>query len=411
MACVHPHSSEIPVHDILNQVDVCLEATLISLRKCKSSSSLDDKHFHIHSIGISSFVMNLICIETSTGNILKTFSYACHEESVVQLAHNLNQTILGPELSKDLYQRTGAPIHAAYALPQLKHFFDTHQISFPSQSNMYLQTLSTLCLARWSTGHCNSCDSCDNCNPENEQTHKYHYEYISYSEASWTGLLDYRSGSYDPVALSHISTDPHIKHIFPTPVDPQSHAVILNDKKTRINHMNIYSQKWPELFYGTTRLYLGEGDGACANIGSKCTHPTRMAMTIGTSAAVRLVLPLPIITIRTKNNDDDDDDDDNDTSSASLKLPPGLFCYRINSQQVLMGGALTDGGSIIEWMQNISNLSHSKNNSNKNIIIIIIIIVMSWCFPFGVENEAQVFVPMPMDASLASHVKPQVCIC
>ncbi|RHY33385.1 hypothetical protein DYB32_001668 [Aphanomyces invadans] len=34
---------------------------------------------------------------------------------------------------------------------------------------------------------------------------------------------------------------------------------------------------------------------------------------------------------------------------AIPKVPRGLFCYRVTSTHAILGGALTDGGSVFEW--------------------------------------------------------------
>jgi gluconokinase len=52
-----------------------------------------------------------------------------------------------------------------------------------------------------------------------------------------------------------------------------------------------YIQKWPEL--RQARLFLGLGDGACANVGSGCRDASLLAATVGTSAAVRVVVEAP----------------------------------------------------------------------------------------------------------------------
>jgi gluconokinase len=100
---------------------------------------------------------------------------------------------------------------------------------------------------------------------------------------------------------------------------------------------NKYWSDWPEL--RDSPLFLGVGDGACANIGSKCSTASRIAVTIGTSAAARVCLHQGV------------------GSSCSLKVPSGLFCYRVDRSHVLLGGALTDGGSVIEWAATFLNLN------------------------------------------------------
>jgi len=94
-------------------------------------------------------------------------------------------------------------------------------------------------------------------------------------------------------------------------------------------------------------LLLGLGDGACANIGSKCSVAGRIACTVGTSAAVHVCLPLKY-------------------PDASIHVEKGLFCYRIDRVHVLVGGALTDGGSVFEWIAKLLNLeSVTSDTFNK----------------------------------------------
>lgn len=62
----------------------------------------------------------------------------------------------------------------------------------------------------------------------------------------------------------------------------------------------------------------------------------RIAVTVGTSAAIRIVLPLDIM--------------------KSAEVPRGLWCYRISEKHVLLGGALSDGGSMFRWLHESLNL-------------------------------------------------------
>ena len=44
-------------------------------------------------------------------------------------------------------------------------------------------------------------------------------------------------------------------------------------------------------------------------------------------------------------------------SSAPERVPPGLFCYRINTQQSLIGGAVSNAGNIFAWLTQTLKLS------------------------------------------------------
>lgn len=176
------------------------------------------------------------------------------------------------------------------------------------------QSISNLCIARW-TGQ-NVCGM-----P------------ISYCEASWTGLLNFRTCTYMPLALSLLPSDDCRKALPPSLRD--------FDESLRSGLSPTYQEKWPQL--QNARFFLGAGDGAVANLGSKCSVAGRIACTIGTSAAARVCVPLPIVS--------------EDEQDFTFRVPKGLFCYRIDKKHVLLGGALTDGGSAVEWIRNLLNLN------------------------------------------------------
>jgi gluconokinase len=211
-----------------------------------------------------------------------------------------------------LYQQTGTPIHSAYALAQLRVLYSDPTLVQVCQSIHRWQTIASVCLSRW-TGQRSL--------P------------ISFSEASWTGLLNYRLCEYEQDVLGLLPDA--CCQALPALADfDDDNRSILSQG---IPKDSSYWDRWPEL--RTTRFFLGLGDGACANVGSKCSTPSRIACTVGTSAAARVVLRSPV------------------GSDTIQRVPPGLFCYRIDRSHVLVGGALTDGGSVVEWVSQLLNLS------------------------------------------------------
>jgi gluconokinase len=70
------------------------------------------------------------------------------------------------------------------------------------------------------------------------------------------------------------------------------------------------------------------GDGAAANIGSGAVGTERAALTIGTSAALRTV---------------------HEPSAPR----PGLFLYRADGDRVCEGGAISDGGNLLDWLERL----------------------------------------------------------
>lgn len=222
---------------------------------------------------------------------------------------------MGEERSKRLYEKTGAPFtNAAYAIAQLRELY----LNFPDRCLKVKkwQTIASWCLSTWI----------------NEL-----FLPISYSEASWTGLLNFRTCEYEPDALMLL------------PDDCAQTLPDLADYDTILLHKGIptsspFYDRWPQL--QGVRLFLGLGDGACANIGSKCTVPARIACTVGTSAAARVSLRFPM------------------GHTSGIRVEPGLFCYRIDRDHVVLGGALTDGGSTIEWARRLLNIESPEDFEN-----------------------------------------------
>jgi len=266
---------------MLHQIETCLDETLESLRP---------KKFSVVGLGITTFAMNLIGVDANGEIIGKdaTFSYACNTPDVAEECRRLRQE-LGEDETIQMYQRTGTPIHSAYALPQLRSYYK--KFGKEAEAVKKWQSIASLCLSRWcqSTRHC----------------------LLSLSEASWMGLLDYSKCEWDVKALS----------LLPYSCRDALSAVYQGDEPFVEGLAVEYLHRWPEM--RSCRFHLGMADGVAAQEGSKCTMMSRIAVTIGTSAAVRICLPLE--------------------EHHRLDIPPGLWCYRVNRTRVLVGGALTDG--------------------------------------------------------------------
>jgi gluconokinase len=68
------------------------------------------------------------------------------------------------------------------------------------------------------------------------------------------------------------------------------------------------------------------GDGACANVGVGAVEEGRACLSIGTSGALRLVV-------------------------EPGRVPrPGLFLYRLDADRLVEGGAISDGGNLLDWL-------------------------------------------------------------
>ena len=69
-------------------------------------------------------------------------------------------------------------------------------------------------------------------------------------------------------------------------------------------------------------------DGACSNLGAGCVTRERAALMVGTSGAFRTVY-----------------------ETAQAHARPGLFIHWVDGRRVVEGGSLSDGGSLVRWLE------------------------------------------------------------
>jgi gluconokinase len=143
---------------------------------------------------------------------------------------------------------------------------------------------------------------------------------VSYSVASWTGLLDRFQLVWDSQLLAAL------------PVKREMLSPLTDVSRSRRGLRFGFAERWPSL--AEVPWFPAVGDGAAANIGSGCISSRQVALTMGTSSALRVVLNTPV-----------------------PHLPAGLWCYRVDGPRSLLGGALTEGGSTYAWMKTALNLT------------------------------------------------------
>jgi gluconokinase len=134
----------------------------------------------------------------------------------------------------------------------------------------------------------------------------------SVSMASGTGLLATANLDWDPEAVEIAG----IKKAQLPALAPRDWLGKPRDKWLR---------RWPELAAAAWHPVMG--DGAAANLGAGCDEPGKAAVTIGTSAAVRVVRP----------------------ALEGSPLGPGLWRYRVDHDRVVVGAAFSSGGQLYRW--------------------------------------------------------------
>jgi gluconokinase len=135
----------------------------------------------------------------------------------------------------------------------------------------------------------------------------------SVSMASGTGLFDQRALAWDRPTLAVLGLEP--ERLGPV-VDLDAPLVGLRPELAR---------RWPAL--AGVPWWPALGDGACSNVGAGATGPERAALMVGTSGALRVAW-----------------------AADAVAPPEGLWCYRIDRRRILLGGSLSNGGSVYAWL-------------------------------------------------------------
>lgn len=137
---------------------------------------------------------------------------------------------------------------------------------------------------------------------------------VSVSMASGTGLLDQHTCDWDDEVLGAVGVAPERLGAL-TSLEPVASSLAAT-----------FSERWPAL-RGVPWL-PAVGDGAASNLGAGCATRDRFALMIGTSAAERVIW----------------------RPDTEFTIPMETWCYRVDRQRVVMGGAMNDGGSLVEWL-------------------------------------------------------------
>ncbi len=236
----------------------------------------------IEGVGCCTLVANLMGLDASGRPItpLKTYADTASQEQADRMASILD--------TETVRQRVGCYFHPSYwpsmlLLCKEKHPAVFHDVLQWSTIGQYLEQV--LFGASQASG-------------------------VTYSVASWTGLLNRHTLDWDDELLDHLFLD---KVVLPDLIDlPASRTGLLPE----------FAGRWPSL--ADIPWFPAIGDGAAANIGSaKPGARHTIAVTLGTTSAVRTV-----------------------TSSPISHIPDGLWCYRVDRERMLPGGALTEGGNV-----------------------------------------------------------------
>ncbi|SMB79925.1 gluconokinase [Deinococcus hopiensis] len=136
----------------------------------------------------------------------------------------------------------------------------------------------------------------------------------SYSLASWTGCLNRQTLAWDGPVLDGLG------------LSPSQLPELAEHSAPHVGLRPEYARRWPK--FARIPFFPAVGDGAAANVGSGATGPGQIALTVGSTSAMRTVVPL-----------------------RAPAVPPGLWAYLVSGERALVGGALTEGGNLHQWLR------------------------------------------------------------
>lgn len=190
------------------------------------------------------------------------------------------------------YDRTGTPIHASY-LPARLRWLRRTQPHVVRQVDRWISFAEYACQRLFGR-------PCG----------------LGLSLAAWSGMLNRRELDWDLATLGALN------------VTPDSLGVIDPDGEPLQGLAGPWRQRWPAL--ADIPWFPALGDGLCSNLGTAPGEADAIVFNIGTSAAVRALVPGPV-----------------------RSFPAGLWEYRVDRSRSLLGGAESNGGIVVAWLRDL----------------------------------------------------------
>ncbi len=168
----------------------------------------------------------------------------------------------------------------------------------------------------------------------------------SVSMASGTGIFDIRKCDWDEELIEFLG----IKREQLPRIADDAEFFIWDAETRRRGDTEIVDPLWQlsekvKSFLSQTKWFLAIGDGAANNVGANCLTKDKAALMVGTSGAMRVVYE----------------------GEPPTEISAGLWCYRLDRQRVIIGGALSDGGGLYQWLKNVLKLKGTDDEIENRI--------------------------------------------
>lgn len=235
-------------------------------------------------VGISCAMHSLICVDENMNPLSQMLIWADGRSS--EQAERLMKT-----KGKDIYIRTGTPIHPMSPLLKLLWMKETNYE--PYLEATYFMSMKEFLLQKW-----------------------FGKRVVDYSMASATGLFNVKTYDWDEDALdiAGIKKEQLSKIVAPT-------EVLTDMNKAIAGTMGIA---------GDMPIVIGAADGQLANLGNGAISQGEVAVSVGTSGAIRQF-----------------------AKGAPIDKKQETFTYAFTADHSIIGGATNNGGIALQWLKDI----------------------------------------------------------
>ena len=235
----------------------------------------------VGAIGFSAAMHSLIAVDAQNNLLTNSITWA--DSRSVEQASRLKNSDRGFAV----YQRTGTPIHPMSPLSKLIWMQEKDPDKF-HQAAKFISIKEYVLFQLFGS------------------------YVVDYSIASATGLFNLRSLSWDEEALAIAG----IRAEQLSELVPTTH-ILRGMKSEHAEAIGLHAE---------TPVVVGASDGVLANLGVGAIAPDQIAVTIGTSGAVRQVVSQPLTDQQQRT-----------------------FCYALTDQHWVVGGASNSGGVVLRW--------------------------------------------------------------
>ena len=247
----------------------------------------------IRAVGISTFWHSLLGLD-GTGHVetpVYTWADTRSRGAVRQLKQQLDE--------QAVHERTGCPLHSSYLPAKLLWLSQDQPEVFGRVSHW--MSFDQYCFLKL-----------------------FEQPVISLSMASGTGLLNQDSCTWDDQILAAL------------PVTAKELGRLVDAPDAVSALQGAWGKRWPVL--RDLPWFPALGDGSCSNAGSGCATEKRVALSVGTSGALRILW-----------------------KASKVAVPPGLWRYRLDRDHILAGGALSNGGNLEDWLWRTLRLGQRRD--------------------------------------------------